>query len=127
MHEMGIANSVLDAVQLEASRFPNARICKVGLRIGAMAGVDPDSLGFCFEALVRETEFESLTLEIEYLPHKLRCTSCGCLFVGPVEGFACPACGSEDSQLVGGDELEFAYLEVDDGTDTARTEGAQRE
>jgi hydrogenase nickel incorporation protein HypA/HybF len=125
MHEMGIANSVLDAVQAEARRFPSAHICKVGLRIGAMAGVDPDSLGFCFEALVRGTEFEPLILEIEYSPHKHRCASCGGLFDGPVEGSACPVCGSEDSQFIGSDELEFAYLEVEDGADAARTESPQ--
>ena len=121
MHEMGIASSVLDAVQVAARRFPNAHICKVGLRIGAMAGVDPDSLGFCFEALVRGTEFEPLILEIEYSQHKHRCAICGCLFDAPVEGSACPMCGGADSHLVGGDELEFAYLEVDDGADTGRT------
>jgi hydrogenase nickel incorporation protein HypA/HybF len=90
-----------------------------------MAGVDPDSLGFCFEALVRGTEFEPLILEIEYSPHKHRCASCGGLFDGPVEGSACPVCGSEDSQFIGSDELEFAYLEVEDGADAARTESPQ--
>jgi Zn finger protein HypA/HybF involved in hydrogenase expression len=38
---------------------------KVGVRIGEMAGIDPDSLAFCFEALVQGTELEPLELEIE--------------------------------------------------------------
>jgi hydrogenase nickel incorporation protein HypA/HybF len=121
MHEMGIANSVLDAVRSEARRFLSAHICKVGLRIGALAGVAPDSLSFCFEALVRGTEFEPLILEIEYCPRTHQCTSCGCSFLAPSEGAACPNCGSADSRFAGGDELEFAYLEVEDGACTART------
>ncbi len=121
MHEMGIANSVLEAVHTEARRFASAHICKVCLRVGAMAGVNPDSLGFCFEALVRGTPFEPLILEIELSTPQRRCLNCSRLFDGPSEESVCPACGGADSLSIGGDELEFAYLEVDDATDTART------
>ena len=76
MHEMGIANSILDAVRTEARRFPGGHICKVGVRIGELAGVDPDSMSFCFEALVRETELEPLTLEIEYCSRRHQCRAC---------------------------------------------------
>ena len=44
MHEMGIANSVLEAVRAERLRFPASHISKVGVRIGELAGVDPDAL-----------------------------------------------------------------------------------
>jgi hydrogenase nickel incorporation protein HypA/HybF len=66
MHEMGIANSVLDAVNEEMRRYPEHRVTKVGLRIGHFAAVDPDSLRFCFEALTKNTEFEALELDIEW-------------------------------------------------------------
>ena len=38
MHEMGIASSVLDAVQDEMRRYPEHRATKVGLRIGRLRG-----------------------------------------------------------------------------------------
>jgi hydrogenase nickel incorporation protein HypA/HybF len=122
MHEMSIANSVLDAVRAEARRFPNGHIYKVGLRIGALAGVDPDALSFCFEALVSETELDPLALEIEYRPRTHRCRGCGGSFAAEAEGSACPDCGGVDSEFIGGDELELAYLEVEDG---ARATGTQ--
>ncbi len=65
MHEMGIASSVLETVRAEAERHPGARVTKVGLRIGELAGVDPASLTFCFEALVQGTELEAAILAIE--------------------------------------------------------------
>jgi len=37
MHEMGIANSVLEAVRTEAARYPGAQPRKVALRIGELA------------------------------------------------------------------------------------------
>jgi hydrogenase nickel incorporation protein HypA/HybF len=66
MHEMGIANSVLEEVQKELARNPGERASRVGLRIGKFAGVDPDSLGFCFEAITRSLGFAPLTLEIDW-------------------------------------------------------------
>jgi len=51
MHELGLAQSVLDAVRIEAKRFPGSKATRVGLRIGPMAGIDPASLSFCFEAV----------------------------------------------------------------------------
>lgn len=52
MHEMGIANSVLDAVRAETRRFPGGHIYAVGVRIGELAGVSADALSVCSEALV---------------------------------------------------------------------------
>ncbi len=65
MHEMGIANSVIEAVRAEAAQRPGARVTKVGLRIGEFAGVDRESLSFCFEVLVKETDLDSAVLVIE--------------------------------------------------------------
>jgi hydrogenase nickel incorporation protein HypA/HybF len=65
MHEMGIATSVIEAVRVEAARRPGSRVTKVGLRIGEFSGVDRDSLSFCFEALVKDTDLESAVLAIE--------------------------------------------------------------
>jgi hydrogenase nickel incorporation protein HypA/HybF len=116
MHEMGIANSVLDAVRAEAGRFPNGHIHKVGVRIGELAGVDPDAMSFCFEALVRGTDLEPLALEIEYCPRRAQCRACGHRYASSVEVPGCPECGWMEAQFLSGDELELTYLEVEDGT-----------
>ena len=39
----------------------------VGLRIGELAGVDPESLRFGFEALVKDSDLDPLELRVEYL------------------------------------------------------------
>jgi hydrogenase nickel incorporation protein HypA/HybF len=121
MHEMGIASSVLDAVRAEASRFPNGHIHKVGLRIGELAGVDPEAVRFCFEALVRGTELEPLALEIECCWRRYQCRCCQHSYAAAREDLACPECGMTDSQFLGGDELELAYLEVENGPRVAGT------
>ncbi len=65
MHEVGIAESILEAVRTEAALHSPARPVKVGVRIGALAGIDPDSLAFCFEALVKGSDLAPLALDIE--------------------------------------------------------------
>ena len=128
MHEMGIANSVLDAVRAEAARYPGAYPSRVGLRIGELAAVDPSSLEFCFAALTRETDLESLHLDIEFCPRRHRCLDCGAEFGVKDYDFACPHCGSLRSECFSGAELELAYLEVEEnGTGTAGKESPERE
>jgi len=96
MHEMGIASSVLEEAHKVLHRYPGQRLSKIGLRIGEFAGVDSESLRFCFEAIVKSDNLGPLTLEIE-------------------------PCGV--AQKWRGDELEIAYLELDDVMETmeART------
>jgi hydrogenase nickel incorporation protein HypA/HybF len=112
VHEMSIANSVLEAVRKEAARYPGSRPSRVGLRIGELAGIDCDSLRFCFEALVKDSDLEPLELAIEACPLQYRCRQCAQQFRVREYDLHCPACGSEAVDFVSGDELDMAYLEV---------------
>lgn len=104
----------MDAVKAEAERRPGARVVKVGMRVGELAGVDPDALSFCFESIVEGTEVDPLSLEIERRPRRNRCPRCKHEFQVVDFEVACPACGNRDTEMISGDELEFAYLEVEE-------------
>jgi hydrogenase nickel incorporation protein HypA/HybF len=68
MHEVGIAHSILEAVSKEMQPYPAALPVKVTVKVGAMSGVDRDSLSFSFDAITLGTKFEKLTLAIEDAP-----------------------------------------------------------
>jgi len=114
MHELSIAESILDAVRKERARLNGARVAKVGVRIGELAGVDPDALSFGFEVLVKDTDLEPLALAIEPVARRHECRNCRRVFSVQDYRVDCPACGSTDTRCVGGDELELAYLEVEE-------------
>lgn len=114
MHEMSIANSLLEALEKESPRFPQGKITKVGLRVGELSGVNRDALGFCWEALVHGTDWESLDLEIEYSPRRHRCRNCSKEFIVDAFDAVCPQCGSAHSMFAGGDELDLVFLEVEE-------------
>ena len=111
---MSIATSILESVAKEAERRRETRILKVGLRIGELAGVDCDALAFGWEAITKDTPWEGLVLEIEQIPRRQRCSGCGFEFTAPDFMTACPRCGDLMTVTIAGDELDIAYLEVEE-------------
>ena len=114
MHELSIANAILDSVRAEGSRRPGARFSKVGVRVGELSGVASDALSFCFEALVAGTDLAPLALEIETRTRRQRCPECDCIFNVTDFDVTCPDCGSTETRCIGGDELEMVYLEMEE-------------
>jgi hydrogenase nickel incorporation protein HypA/HybF len=114
MHELSIAESVLETVRAELARRPGARLHKVGLRVGELSGVNADALNFSFEVLVRGTDLEPVALEIESSPRRHRCPECNTVFTVENYDVACPNCGATATECVAGQELEFSYLELEE-------------
>jgi hydrogenase nickel incorporation protein HypA/HybF len=114
MHELGIASSILETVQAEAKKHPGAEFKVVGLRIGEIAGVDVDALTFGWEAITKGTEWESLKLAIEQSPRRNRCRMCGHQFKVEYYEIMCPQCRSNETQSISGDELDIAYMEIEE-------------
>jgi hydrogenase nickel incorporation protein HypA/HybF len=124
MHEIGIATAIVDAVRVESARSDGAVLLAVGVRIGEFAAVDPEALRFAFEVITRGTNLQNLSFKIEICPCCRRCNACGQVFEfnGSPQ---CPCCGASESRCAGGDELEIAYLEVEDASGAARTQSAE--
>ena len=126
MHELAIANSILQAVRTELTRYPGRYATRVGVRIGELTAVDQESLRFCFDAIILETDLDCLKLEIELVPRRQTCLACGCVFPVPDYEFSCPQCASLQTEFSGGDELELAYLEVEEyGASPVATKGTE--
>jgi hydrogenase nickel incorporation protein HypA/HybF len=119
VHEIGIANSILEAVREEAARHGAACVRSICVRIGTLAGVDADALRFGFDALTRDTDLAELELEIELCPRMHRCPACSAEFVVADYECCCPRCGEEKTQFVSGDQLELAYMEIDEHESSA--------
>ncbi len=114
MHELSFAQSILETVQAEANRYPGAQPCKVAVRIGDLAAVNPEALRFAFQALIRGTQLESVELEIEICPRRHRCLDCKAEFEIRDYDFQCPRCSGMRSNCISGDQLELAYLELEE-------------
>ena len=113
MHEMGIAQSVIDMATREAELKSARAVLRVSLTIGELSGVDTESLRFCFECLKQETILGSAELEIVYKRRRHLCPSCAQEFDVDNHDPSCPLCHRQDTQFRGGDELELSHLELE--------------
>jgi hydrogenase nickel incorporation protein HypA/HybF len=114
MHELSIANEIIEVVRKEMMRYPATHAERVGIRVGALSAVDPAALQFCFEVMTRDTEFAQLKLDIEVRPRRHRCAACATQFAVKDYDFECPHCGRFAAECIGGEELELAFLEVEE-------------
>ena len=113
MHEMAIAEGILDIALDYAEKNSASRIVEVGLRLGEMSGVETESLEMAFRMITSGTPAEGAKLSIVHVPLVGRCSKCGKDF--PVErySFWCPECGDGVLVIVSGREMQVEYLEVD--------------
>jgi hydrogenase nickel incorporation protein HypA/HybF len=88
------------------------RIHRIVLRIGRLAGVEPEALAFAFEAVGADTEAEGAELVIESVPVICDCSTCGRSFECLNSVFLCPDCGTVCGKPRSGMEFELARLEV---------------
>jgi len=114
MHELSIAENILEIVNANLEGHGPAAIRSVKVRIGELAGVIPESLEFCFAAITKGTAMESAKLEIERTDIVAHCETCGA--DSAVKGliFRCPSCSGPNIKIVSGDELRVVEIEVDD-------------
>ncbi len=114
MHELSIAQSIVETVLQEMERRNLKEVKAIGLRVGALSGVMAEALQFNYEVIVKETPLEHTRLEIEDVPVRARCRACGHRFEVREPFFLCPGCGSGDVEIQSGQELDIAYLEVEE-------------
>jgi hydrogenase nickel incorporation protein HypA/HybF len=113
MHELSIAQSIVDSAREHAALNGGRRVLRIGVRVGEVSGVAVEALEFCFGMTVKGTDLDGALLDLEAVPVRYRCGSCGHEF-RPVEFLAdCPACGSTGSSMVAGDELGMSFLELE--------------
>jgi len=68
MHELGIAQNIVDAVLLEMQKRQLPSVSSIALRIGVLTDVDPEALTFGFEILTKETALAPTRLKVETVP-----------------------------------------------------------
>jgi hydrogenase nickel incorporation protein HypA/HybF len=128
MHELALAESILDAVGRELEAYPGAVPIRVGLKVGALAAVDVDALRFCFEIALRGSAWPRLKLDAKVVPGEVHCLACGYRMSSESTVLDCERCGSAQTVMHGSDELDLTCLEVErDGNDHVEREGAERE
>lgn len=116
MHELSIAVSLVELAEQSARAGGAVAIRSVRVRVGALSGVVVEALESAYPFASEGTMCEGATLEIDSVPARVRCRACG--LEAEMEGvgpFLCPSCGEPGPEVVAGDELELATMEIETG------------
>lgn len=113
MHELGIVFHMIKTVERVAAANDLQKIASVTLELGEVSGVVPHELTSCWNWAVAQTNvMEGAELKIETIPAVTLCESCNHTYPTVPQGRVCPLCGSEQTVLVRGNEINLKEIEA---------------
>lgn len=113
MHEMSLAEGVLQLVEDSAKQNGFAQVKTVWLEIGQLAGVEPEAMRFCFDAIAQNTLLQGARLEIIETQGRGWCLSCSQTVPIQLRYDPCPLCGDYQVQPTEGLDMRVKELEVE--------------
>jgi hydrogenase nickel incorporation protein HypA/HybF len=108
MHELGLCEDILEAVQRRAGDRPVAR---VRVRVGRLHHVHEDAFEQSFAIAASGSVAEDATAELVMVPIRGHCRDCGSGFEADELVLCCPGCGALGVEQEGGDELILELIE----------------
>jgi hydrogenase nickel incorporation protein HypA/HybF len=102
MHEFGLCQSIIEAVQRRAAGRP---VTEVRLQIGALHRVQEEAMNQAFAFAATGTVAQNARVAVITLPVRMTCDGCATQSQGDEMIPACPHCEATTLTLVGGDEL----------------------
>ena len=112
MHELYLAESILNIVQDYAARQNFSKVNSISLSFGRLSCIESKSLQFAFEVQAKNTLAENASLDFQIFPAVIHCFSCEKDLEVKTYSGICPKCGGEEVILTGGTE-ELLILEMD--------------
>ncbi len=113
MHELAIAEQIVQVVMTQVEAHNIERVTCVRIQIGNALSVVGDSLAFSFEMIASFTpQLEGTQLLIDTVPHRARCRSCQQEFTVQQHILQCPSCKKWDADVISGTEFRVLDMET---------------
>ena len=112
MHEFAVCQDMLTQIESIAAEEQAAAVDMVTVRIGPLSGIEPHLLQQAFPLAAAGTVAENAELIIEALPIRVKCQICDAETEDKANRLICGECGDYHTQLLSGDEMLLASLEL---------------
>lgn len=112
MHELSICQALLSQVETFAIQHQARSVVKIVVKIGPLSGVVPELLQHTFSLACIGTVAEQAQLILEISPIRIRCQNCQGESEATPNHLVCHHCGDWHTQLISGDEMLLASLEM---------------
>ena len=113
MHELSIAQALVEQVEEAATKEHALHVVRVVIAVGALSGVDSESLRFLFPLVAEGTVADGAELVIERVAARVRCLACGQEAQTEATFIGCSACGAKEVELSAGRELNIKTVELE--------------
>ncbi len=109
MHELGLCEAIVDAIEQHAGDRP---VAAVRVRVGRLLHVHPEAFEQSFAVAAAGSVAQDARAELVLLPVRGRCRRCGEEFDSGEDWIPlCPGCDSVDVEMTAGDELVLESIE----------------
>ncbi len=113
MHEMSLAENIVQLIDDAAREQQFTRVKTVWLEIGQLACVEKESLRFCFDVVAQDSIARQARLEIIDIAGQALCMRCHQTVSVASYYEACSDCGNTVLQMIQGAEMRIKELEVE--------------
>ena len=113
MHEFSVCQSMLKQVEEIAQQQHAKQVTSIHIRVGPLSGIEPQLLSHAFPVVSAGTIAEDAHLVLEPASIRVLCKLCGETSEAEVSKLACSVCGHWQTQLLSGDEMLLASIEVE--------------
>lgn len=113
MHELSVAQALVEQVEDLVARHGAQGVASIRLRIGPLAGVVPELLVTAFPMAAAGTPVAGAELECLPSPLRVRCQTCGAESDALPNRLLCGSCGDWHTQVISGDEMILERVELD--------------
>ncbi len=113
MHELPVAESILEIATRHAARAGAGRITGLNLVIGQLSSIIDDSIQFYWDIISKGTIAEGAELHFRRVPTEMLCLDCGRRYYPSPDELACPDCGSIRVKVISGEEFYLEAIEVE--------------
>lgn len=115
MHELGIVFYIIRDVKQAAAENGVQKVTAVVMNIGEVSTIVPEYLTDCWRwAADKEELLSGSELRIITIPAVTHCDACGKEYATVANGKTCPHCGSAETWLLRGNEVEIKEIVVPD-------------
>jgi hydrogenase nickel incorporation protein HypA/HybF len=112
VHELSVCLALIEQVESIARDRGASGVERIHLRVGPLSGIEPPLIRSAFPLAAAGTLAERARLEITTSPVRVRCRQCGAESGAEPNRLVCAACGAYRTELVSGDEMLLASLEL---------------
>lgn len=113
MHELSLAESILQLIEDAAIEQKFTQVKMVWLEVGQLACVEQESLRFFFAVVTEDSIARQAKLEIIEITGQAMCNQCHQVTMIAAYYQACPQCGSYALHVTQGDGMHIKELEVE--------------